>query len=465
MDENDTTDWTLGAYIVNSRINQRVIESRGNQSPCDLMFGERPKVDDALGNVSTYIETEQGLLGVTELLQYFRTKHPQVMLGDQWLHVLVVACDELHSMEAKLMTPEEIEAFDIDTKRKHRVNYMSKVCLGYDSDDDDASASMHIREIIKVKNAHFLNLYGRDGFPEYPGEDVNVGEKADNLDADESEDSNRDEQKAEQQAAENTGVEVEEKKGDATSESEENEDKKGDATYELEESEENKGDAIYELEENEDKKGDATSESEDMDESTVPLNRKKDSDEGEATSDSEDSQAGKLEKSRREAVLSQIQQADRVNNRLAKSLKDPLEAGDIARVEDVKTHRKALVMVVKAIRRKNVKSGIVYYRYKVCSKYGHVEKTFDRRQLLHDSNLTGAVLGIDVNKEGFLTKMSIAEVIAHQDKIGFLIVCRCKKGDCAKSANCVCKRNGKLCTSKCHGGRGANSMCTLCEHE
>jgi hypothetical protein len=314
MDENDTTDWTLGAYIVNSRINQRVIESRGNQSPCDLMFGERPKVDDALGNVSTYIETEQGLQGVTELLQYFRTKHPQVMLGDQWLHVLVVACDELHSMEAKLMTPEEIEAFDIDTKRKHRVNYMSKVCLGYDSDDDDASASMHIREIIKVKNAFFLNLYGRDGFPEYPGEDVNVGEKADNLDADESEDSNRDEQKAEQQAAENTGVEVEEKKGDATSESEENEDKKGDATYELEESEENKGDAIYELEENEDKKGDATSESEDMDESTVPLNRKKDSDEGEATSDSEDSQAGKLEKSRREAVLSQIQQADRVNN-------------------------------------------------------------------------------------------------------------------------------------------------------
>ncbi len=459
------------------------------------MFGERPKVDDAFGNVSTYIETEQGLLGVTELLQYFRTKHPQVMLGDQWLHVLVVACDELHSMEAKLMTPEEIEAFDIDTKRKHRVNYMSKVCLGYDSDDDDASASMHIREIIKVKNAFFLNLYGRDGFPEYPGEDVNVGEKADNLEegndedlgnsgnqatknadatsgeqhaaenADESEDSNRDEQKAEQQAAENTGVEVEEKKGDATSESEENEDKKGDATYELEESEENKGDAIYELEENEDKKGDATSESEDMDESTVPLNRKKDSDEGEATSDSEDSQAGKLEKSRREAVLSQIQQADRVNNRLAKSLKDPLEAGDIARVEDVKTHRKALVMVVKAIRRKNVKSGIVYYRYKVCSKYGHLEKTFDRRQLLHDSNLTGAVLGIDVNKEGFLTKMSIAEVIAHQDKIGFLIVCRCKKGDCAKSANCVCKRNGKLCTSKCHGGRGANSMCTLCEHE
>ena len=53
MDENDTTDWTLGAYIVNSRINQRVIESRGNQSPCDLMFRERPKVDDALGNVST----------------------------------------------------------------------------------------------------------------------------------------------------------------------------------------------------------------------------------------------------------------------------------------------------------------------------------------------------------------------------------------------------------------------------
>ncbi len=71
MDENQTSYWTLGTYIVNSRINQRAIESRANQTPCYLMFGEHPKLDDALGNISSYIQSEQGILGVTELLQHF----------------------------------------------------------------------------------------------------------------------------------------------------------------------------------------------------------------------------------------------------------------------------------------------------------------------------------------------------------------------------------------------------------
>jgi hypothetical protein len=107
-----------------------------------------------------------------------------------------------------------------------------------------------------------------------------------------------------------------------------------------------------------------------------------------------------------------MQQAERVNKRLAQSIKDPLEAGDIARVEDNKTHKKALVMVAQTIHKKHPKSGITYFRYKVCSRYGYIEKTFQRNQLLHDEHLTGTVLGIDVNKEGFLKKMTIAEVIA-----------------------------------------------------
>jgi hypothetical protein len=65
-----------------------------------------------------------------------------------------------------------------------------------------------------------------------------------------------------------------------------------------------------------------------------------------------------------------MQQAERVNKRLAQSIKDPLEAGDIARVEDNKTHKKALVMVAQTIHKKHPKSGITYVRYKVCSRYG-----------------------------------------------------------------------------------------------
>jgi len=35
------------------------------------MFGARPKFDDALGKATSAIRIEQGLLGVTELLEYF----------------------------------------------------------------------------------------------------------------------------------------------------------------------------------------------------------------------------------------------------------------------------------------------------------------------------------------------------------------------------------------------------------
>ncbi len=55
--------------------------------------------------------------------------------------------------------------------------------------------------------------------------------------------------------------------------------------------------------------------------------------------------------------------------------------------------------------------------------------------------------------------MSIAEVIAHQDKLA----CRCKKDDCATCANCVCKKIEKLCKLQCHGERGVNTQYTLCE--
>jgi len=116
MDENQTNDWMLGAYIVNSQINARAIESRANQTPCDLMFGERPKLDDALGTVSQYIQTEQGLLGVMELLKYFRTKLPHLIVGDHDLHIMALTCDELHEQLKQLKTQEEIEAFDVEGK-------------------------------------------------------------------------------------------------------------------------------------------------------------------------------------------------------------------------------------------------------------------------------------------------------------------------------------------------------------
>jgi hypothetical protein len=51
--------------IVNSKMNERAIEARGNQAPLELIFGEIPTFDDVLGKVASVIRTEQGLLEVT----------------------------------------------------------------------------------------------------------------------------------------------------------------------------------------------------------------------------------------------------------------------------------------------------------------------------------------------------------------------------------------------------------------
>jgi hypothetical protein len=61
-------------------------------------------------------------------------------------------------------------------------------------------------------------------------------------------------------------------------------------------------------------------------------------------------------------------------------------------------------MVEEAVKKRNVNTGISYYRYEVCCKYGRVEKIFARNQLLYDEHLAAGVLGIDANKEGFLKK-------------------------------------------------------------
>jgi hypothetical protein len=111
-------------------------------------------------------------------------------------------------------------------------------------------------------------------------------------------------------------------------------------------------------------------------------------------------------------------------------------------------------MAEEVLKERNANAGIHNYRYKVCSKYGNVEKPFARNHLLHDEHLTATVLGIDINKEGFLKKMSIAKGISRQDKLASIIVCKCKKAVYAgRMGNFV------------HGGRGISTLCTLCKME
>jgi len=81
------------------------------------------------------------------------------------------------------------------------------------------------------------------------------------------------------------------------------------------------------------------------------------------------SRLAKMDNSRRQAFVNHLQQAIKVNSKLGKNYKDPMEKGNIARVEDGKSLKEALVMVEEVMKKRNVNTGICYCRYKkVCPK-------------------------------------------------------------------------------------------------
>jgi hypothetical protein len=58
-----------------------------------------------------------------------------------------------------------------------------------------------------------------------------------------------------------------------------------------------------------------------------------------------------MENSRRQELLRQVHQAVKVNSKLGTNIKGPQQKGDIARVEDGKALKKALVMVEEVLKK------------------------------------------------------------------------------------------------------------------
>jgi hypothetical protein len=145
-----------------SKINEHVIEARGSQAPLELMFSERPMFDDALGKVASVIRTEHGLLGVTELMEYFQTKHPDMLIKDFDLHILSIACDELHNYEESLTIAEEVENFDIEQRKSRRV----ELYFDYESDEGEQTAGEQLGKNMENYNEQLRSLHGDDTFPD-----------------------------------------------------------------------------------------------------------------------------------------------------------------------------------------------------------------------------------------------------------------------------------------------------------
>jgi len=166
-------------------------------------------------------------------------------------------------------------------------------------------------------------------------------------------------------------------------------------------------------------------------------------------------------------VSGQEQQAVRVNAKRGKNFKELLQVGDIAliRIEgNTKAATDKATICVKVTRVQGYTSptsGVVSFKYKVCTRDGFLKKLVHRNTLEYQEQLTAEVMGIDEKKEGMLTDLSVVEASKRYNVLGGSSMCRCKT-DCARSNTCGCKKLGYLCTTKCHGGRGKNKYCTLC---
>jgi hypothetical protein len=84
-------------------------------------------------------------------------KHANVLIQDFDLHMLSIACDDLHDYEEKLDTVEE--NFDIEWRRRRRVHYMAKLYLQYESDNYDQTAGVHLGKIMEVHKEHLQSFH------------------------------------------------------------------------------------------------------------------------------------------------------------------------------------------------------------------------------------------------------------------------------------------------------------------
>jgi hypothetical protein len=64
-------------------------------------------------------------------------------------------------------TAEEIEKFDIDQRRRSRVNYMTKLYLEHENENNDQTAGKHLGAITVQYNEQMHALYGDDIFSRY----------------------------------------------------------------------------------------------------------------------------------------------------------------------------------------------------------------------------------------------------------------------------------------------------------
>jgi len=102
-------------------------------------------------------------------------------------------------------------------------------------------------------------------------------------------------------------------------------------------------------------------------------------------------------------------------------------------------------------------------KYSVASKHGSLEGKFERERLEHCPGLDMKMMSIDLNADGFRSKLQVHQASALFNKSGGGSFCKCEKRECSTNTNCTCKIYGRFCSSKCHKGRGNPKVKFVCK--
>jgi hypothetical protein len=124
MQDNSSENWSLGCYIVQYQMNRRSSSSRDEVVPYEAYYGWTTisEVEKTLGAAAQKIRTEVGLQLIEDVLVYLQKNHPSLILEHETVLGIIERGDALYDGEAVLETVEELESYDILTRRSELYN-------------------------------------------------------------------------------------------------------------------------------------------------------------------------------------------------------------------------------------------------------------------------------------------------------------------------------------------------------
>lgn len=141
MQDNNTSDWSIGCYIVQRQINLRPSESRSNQVPYECYYEVSGKngVKAILGENIKFVRSEVGLQVIEGVIKYLRDNNPLTTIDDEKVREITERGDALHDEDEKLLTREDKEAFGLDERIQALLQEILSEILDIEDEIEDCS--------------------------------------------------------------------------------------------------------------------------------------------------------------------------------------------------------------------------------------------------------------------------------------------------------------------------------------